>query len=167
MLETTEDISDLQTLLDASLARSGPHLTSIIHPETRTPTAAAVVRALTGMKVLVVATVDDAGRPRTSAVDGHFLRGRWVFTTSGDAVKVRDLRARPAISASHVDEERFALFTHGEAEFLTPSHPDWHWVEDHLTAHYDASPTTWGPDIAYVRIQPRWSVAYAVDVDAI
>lgn len=164
MLETESDLQAMQQLLDASLARSGEHLRSIIHPGRRTPSAVTVARLLDGMKVLVVATVGPDGRPRGSAVDGHFLHGRWVFTTSGDAVKCRDLRQRPAVSATYVDGERFALFSHGDAEFLAPSSPDFDEIEVHLTAHYGASPSTWGPEIAYLRVQPRWMVAYAFDV---
>ena len=36
-------------------------------------------------------------------------------------------------------------------------------VDEHLTAHYGASPSTWAPDIAYLRIEPRWMLAYAAD----
>lgn len=167
MHETAADLATLQALFDASLRRSGEHLRSIIHEGSRTPSADVVCRQLDGMKVLVLATVGADGRPRTSAVDGHFLRGRWVFTTSADAVKCRDLRRNPAVSASYVDAERFALFTHGDAEFLEPGHPDFDAVEAHLVAHYGASPSTWGPSIAYLRIVPRWSVAYAFDVAAL
>jgi len=165
--ETAAELTGLQELLDASLRRSGEHLRGIIHEGSRTPSAATVCRLLDGMKVLVVATVGADGRPRTSAVDGHFVHGRWIFTTSGDAVKCRDLRRNPAVSASYVDEERFALFTHGDAEFLEPGHADFDAIEAHLTAHYGASPSTWGPSIAYLRIVPRWSVAYAFDVAAL
>lgn len=167
MHETPEEIAALQELFDASHGRSGEHLRSIITEGQRTPPAAAVCRQLVGMKVLVVATVGGDGRPRTSAVDGHFLHGHWVFTTSGDAVKCRDLRRNPAVSASYIDGERFALFTHGDAEFLEPGVGDFDQVEAHLVAHYGASPSTWGPSIAYVRIVPRWSVAYAFDVAAL
>jgi general stress protein 26 len=167
MLETEDEIRALQDLLETSLARSGEHLRSIIHEGRRTPSAETVVRLLSGMKVLVVATVGSDGRPRTSAVDGHLLHGRWVFTTSEDAVKCRDLRRNPAISVSHVDGERFALFTHGDAEFLDRDHPDFDGTEAHLTAHYESSPSSWGPRIAYIRVQPTWSVAYAFDVAAL
>ena len=167
MHETPDELAALQQLFDASHARSGEHLRSIIHEGSRTPSAAVVCRELEGMKVLVVATVSADGRPRTSAVDGHFLHGRWVFTTSGDAVKIRDLRHNPAVSASYIDDERFALFTHGDAEFLEPGVGDFDKVEAHLVAHYGESPSNWGPSIAYIRIAPRWSVAYAFDVAAL
>jgi hypothetical protein len=167
MHETTQEIEQLQALLDRSVRGSGEHLRSIIEPDTRTPAADIVCRQLEGMKVLVVATVGVDGRPRTSAVDGHFLHGRWVFTTSGDAIKARDLRRNPAVSAAYVDGERFALFTHGDAQFLAPGQPEFEPVDAHLTAHYGSSPSTWGPSIDYIRIMPRWSVAYAFDLSAL
>lgn len=167
MQETPEELAALQALFDRSVHGAGEHLRSIIEPCTRTPTAEVVCRQLTGMKVLIVATVGADGRPRTSAVDGHFLHGRWIFTTSGDAVKCRDLRRNPAVSASFVDGERFALFTHGDAEFLEPGQPEFVRVDEHLTAHYGSSPSTWGPSIAYLRIVARWSVPYAFDLSAL
>jgi hypothetical protein len=119
------------------------------------------------MRLLVVATVDAQGRPTTSAVDGHFVHGHWVFTTSATAVKSRHLRARPAISASHVEGETFAVFTHGEAEFLDVGNPVRDELEVYLTAHYGSSPATWAPAIDYVRIRPRWCVAYSPDAGAL
>jgi general stress protein 26 len=167
MLETADELVSLQELFDASLGRSGEHLRGIIHPGSRTPSAEVVVRLLRGMKVLVVATVGADGRPRTSAVDGHFVHGRWLFTTSGDAMKCRDLQNNPAVSVSYVDGERFAIFTHGDAEFLEREHPAFDEIEAHLTAHYGSSPSSWGPSIVYIRVQPRWSVPYAFDLAAL
>lgn len=167
MLETQQDIDWMTDLLDRSHARSGPHLRSIILAGERTPTARQVAVALSGMRVLVLTTVSAAGRPRSSAVDGHLLHGRWVFTTSGDAVKARDVRLRPWVSAAYVDEERFALFTHGRAEILGVDHPDRDAIDRHLTAHYGASPTSWGPEIVFARIEPYWMVAFAHDASAL
>lgn len=167
MRETDTDILDLQELLDASLARSGPHLRSIIREGERTPTARQVVSELSGMRTIVVTTVSDSSRPRTSAVDGHFLRGRFVFTTSGDSFKARDIAVRPAVSAAFVDGERFAVFVHGDAEILADTHPSRREVEAHLTAHYGASPSTWGPEIMYYRVVPYFMVAYGSDPSAL
>jgi len=111
--------------------------------------------------------VSAMGRPRSSAVDGHFLHGRWVFTTSGDAVKARDLRSRPWVSAVHVDGERFAVFTHGSAEILGVDHPDRDAIDRHLTSHYGSSPTSWAPEIVFARIEPSWMVAYAPDASVL
>jgi hypothetical protein len=122
--------------------------------------AAELTGLLAGMHELAVSTVSAACRPRVSAVDGHFLRGRWVFTTSGTAVKARDLRSRPQVSAAYIAGQTLGVFTHGDAEFLDAGHPDRGWVEEYLTGHYGVSPSTWGPDIAYIRIVPTWMVSF-------
>lgn len=160
MYETDAELEQLQQLLDASIARSSEHLRSIVAQGDRTMTATEVVAALTGMRTLAVATVTARGEPRISGEDGHFLHARWVFTTSGTAVKVGHLRARPAVSVAHIVGDDLGVFCHGSAEFLGRDHPDWPAIEDHLTAHYGASPTTWGPEIVYLRVEPSWMVGY-------
>lgn len=159
MYEDATDIEWLQHLLTTSLAGASEHMRSIIRPG-RTPSAAELVARLTGMRTLALSTVSAAGRPRISGVDGHLLRARWVFTTSGSAVKAADMRARPAVSAAYLEGDTFGVFTHGDAEFLNADHPDRGWIEDHLTRHYGSSPSTWGPDIVYLRLNPRWMVGY-------
>lgn len=166
MQESDADLERLQRLLDDSLARSNDHLRSIVRPGKSSLSARQLAGALTGMRVLVVATTTARGEPRTSAADGHFLRGRWVFSTSGTAAKARHLAARPAVSVTHLDGERLGVFTHGTVERITPDHADFGWVDRYLTDHYGSSPTTWGPDIAYFRVEPAWMVAYAADPTA-
>jgi hypothetical protein len=159
MRETAAEVTELQALLDAAYKRSTEHLRSIITGPRRLD-ADALVRVLTGMCTLNVATVTARGEPRISAVDGHFLHARWVFSTSGTAAKARHLRARPAASISYVDGERIGVFSHGDVEFLTPEHPDFEEIEAHLTKYYGSSPSSWGPDIVYCRQQPSWMVGY-------
>lgn len=166
MRESEADLERLQSLLDGSLARSTEHLRSIVRPGERSLTARQLVRELTGMRVLVVATTTARGEPRTSAADGHFLRGHWVFSTSGTAAKARHLAARPAVSVTHLDGERLGVFTHGTVERIPPGHADFGWVDEYLTEHYGSSPATWGPDIPYFRVEPTWMVAYAADAAA-
>lgn len=162
MHETAADLERLQSLLDASAARASEHLTSIVTPERRL-TAPQVCSVLTGMCTLALATVTAGGEPRVGGVDGHFLRGRWLFTTSGTAIKVRHLRARPACSVAHLRGDDLGVFVHGRAVLMgaadAPS-----WVEDHLVAHYGLSPSTLGHDIVYAWVEPSWMVAYAFDV---
>jgi Pyridoxamine 5'-phosphate oxidase len=159
MYEEPEDVKRLQQLLDESLAGASEHLHSIIRPD-RSVSAADLAGRLTGMRTLALSTVSARCRPRISGVDGHFLRARWVFTTSGSSVKAADLRSRPAVSAAYLEGDTFGVFTHGDAEFIAPGHPDRVWIDEHLTRHYGASPSSWGPDIGYVRINPSWMVGY-------
>ena len=166
MRETEREITELQELLDAAYARSTEHLRNII-TDPRRLDAGELVRVLTGMCTLNLATVTARGEPRISAVDGHFLHARWVFTTSGSAAKARQLKQRPAASISYVDGERIGVFSHGNVEFLTADHPDFAEIEQHLTSHYGSSPSSWGDDIVYCRLQPTWMVGYAFDKAAV
>ena len=164
MNETPEELDALQRLLDASIGSAGRHLTAII-TQPRRLSARQLVTALTGMKVLVVATVTAAGEPRTSCVDGHFLHGTWMFGTAGYARKARDLQARPAISATHVDGEQLAAFTHGQAEYITPDDPRFEPFDKHFIGHYGSSSRDWGPEPVFVEIRPEWMVGYAMNAD--
>jgi hypothetical protein len=163
--ETPDELAWLDRLLTESLAGAGEHLRSIVTEGERTLDATQTTKVLTGMRTLAVATVTRAGEPRVSGEDGHFLHARWVFTTSGTAVKAQHLRARPGISVAHLVGDDLGIFCHGRAEFLAPDHPDFPGIEEHLVAHYGSSPRSWGPEIAYLRVQPHWMVSYAFAKD--
>ena len=100
MHETPAEMAALDDLITASHGRSTSHLRDIVSGDRRMD-AAQVVAALTGMKVLSLATVTARGEPRVSAVDGHFLHGRWTFGTDGRAAKAAHLAARvsPVVKA--------------------------------------------------------------------
>lgn len=165
MLETAGELTALQGLLDRSVARASEHLQSIVTGERRL-TAEQLVALLPGMKTLSLATVTASGEPRVSGVDGHFLHGRWLFTTSGTARKITHLRARPAVSVAHLQGDELGVFTHGHAVLMSPPEvpPE---IEAHLVTHYGSSPTTWGEDIVYAWVEPSWMVGYAFDLAAV
>ncbi|HVV76295.1 MAG TPA: pyridoxamine 5'-phosphate oxidase family protein [Mycobacteriales bacterium] len=122
MLETPEELVALQRLLDDSAAAGGPHLSDIITAQRRL-TAEQLCERLTGMRLLTVATVTADGRPLTGAVDGYFLHGHWYFSTGHQALRMRHLQARPAISATHLPDEALQVSVHGEAELFELSDP--------------------------------------------
>jgi hypothetical protein len=169
MQESEAELSELQALLDGSLARATGHLRSIVRPG-RSLTAAQLVRVITGMCTLAVSSVTAAGEPRVSGADGHFLHGCWVFSTERSSAKAGQFAARPAISAAHLRGDDLGVFTHGRVEELNPAagpaDPQWPAILDHLTKHYGSSPLSWGDVVAY-RIRPHWMVAYAADPEAL
>jgi hypothetical protein len=112
--ETREDIAALQSLLDRSYAAAGSHLRSITTPERRVG-AEQLVEQLTGMCLLVVATVTSDCRPIAGPLDGIFYRGAFHFGTAPDSVRYRHLLARPQVSATHLPREEFAVNVHGRA----------------------------------------------------
>ena len=164
MDETPAELSALQELLDASFARASEHLLSIMAPERRL-SAERLVADLAGMCVLNLATVTARGEPRISAVDGHFLHGRWHFTTDGGSPKARQLRARPAVSVAYTPRDGYGVFCHGRAHSLERGTPEFARFHDHCLRHYGRSPDEWGGDIAYVQVEPAWLVGFTFGRD--
>jgi nitroimidazol reductase NimA-like FMN-containing flavoprotein (pyridoxamine 5'-phosphate oxidase superfamily) len=114
MHEIAADIAALQELLDRSYDAAGSHLRGITTPERRV-TASTLCEQLTGMSLLVLATVTADGRPIAGPVDGIFYRGAFHFGTAPNAVRARHIRARPQVSATHLPREEFAVTVHGRA----------------------------------------------------
>jgi nitroimidazol reductase NimA-like FMN-containing flavoprotein (pyridoxamine 5'-phosphate oxidase superfamily) len=112
--ESPADIATLQELLDRSYATAGPHLLSIHTPERRL-NAEELVRRLTGMRLLSLATVTSDGRPIVGPVDGIFHRGSFHFGSSPDSVRFRHIRTRPQVSATYLPGEELAVTVHGRA----------------------------------------------------
>jgi hypothetical protein len=135
MYETDDDVARLQALLDESHASMGPHMASILSPERRL-TASKLVERLQGMKLLSLATVNSRGEPRVGPVDGHFYRGAFWFGSAPNSVRFRHIRARPAVSATHLDGEAFAVTVHGTAELVDAGAPDQTGFRDLLIETY-------------------------------
>ena len=123
MLETPEELDNLQQLLDRSMAGAGEHLRGIITDERRL-SAADLARRLKGMRLLAVATVTSDGRPLVGPVDGYFLHGTFWFSSARNSVRMRHLAARPAVSATHLPGEELAVTVHGRGELVDLREPD-------------------------------------------
>lgn len=164
MRETEAELAALQDLIDASFARASEHLRSIMTPERRL-TAAQLTADLSGIAVLNVATVTARGEPRISALDGHFLHGRWYATTAGDSPKARQMRRRPAVSAAYTPRDGYGVFCHGTVRFLAPGTDEFDALTDHAVTVYGQTPQEWGPDIAYLAIDASWLVGFAFPRD--
>jgi pyridoxine/pyridoxamine 5'-phosphate oxidase len=158
MDETTEELRAVQHLLDESFDAASEHLKSIMTPE-RQLTAERLVAELPIPAVLNIATVTKSGEPRVSAVDGHFLHGHWYFTTAADSPKARQLRARPAISASFTPRDGFGVFCHGVVTHLAGTESEM--LRNHFAATYGSDPEDWGT-ITYYRIDATWLVGFAM-----
>jgi nitroimidazol reductase NimA-like FMN-containing flavoprotein (pyridoxamine 5'-phosphate oxidase superfamily) len=115
--ESEDDLRRLQDLLDRSFEVAGVHLLEVITPERRM-VAADVCDRLSDLRLLALATVTAEGRPLVGPVDGIFYRGAFHFSSSPDSVRIRHVRVRPQVSATHLPGEDFAVTVHGEAELL-------------------------------------------------
>lgn len=123
MHERPEDLAAMQEVIDDSYASATSHLLGIHAPERRLD-AAAVAAALTGMRLLVLATTTRDGRPIAGPVDGVLYRGRFHFGSSPDSVRFRHIRERPDVSATHLPGEHLAVTVHGTAEVIDVGAPE-------------------------------------------
>jgi nitroimidazol reductase NimA-like FMN-containing flavoprotein (pyridoxamine 5'-phosphate oxidase superfamily) len=114
MHESPADIQALQELVDRSYAGAGPHLLRIHTPQRRLG-AEQVVERLAGMCLLALATAGRDGTPVVGPVDGIFFRGAFHFGSAPDSLRMRHIRARPQVSATHLRGEELAVTVHGTA----------------------------------------------------
>src|SRR3984893_19016716 len=135
MLETPEELDNLQQLLDRSMAGAGEHLRGIITDERRL-SAAELAGRLQGMRPLTVATVTADGRPLAGPVDGYFLHGTFWFSSGRNSVRMRHLAARPAVSATHLPGEELAVTVHGQAELFEMRDPACAELRQAMLDHY-------------------------------
>jgi Pyridoxamine 5'-phosphate oxidase len=135
VLETPEEISRLQELLDRSDAGAGAHLRDIITEERRL-SAEQVCERLQGMRLLVVATVTADGRPLAGPVDGYFLHGAFFFSSGRNSVRMRHLAVRPAVTATYLDGEELQVTVHGRAELFGLADPGRGELRQAMLDHY-------------------------------
>ena len=159
MLETEEEIQQLQAMFDAHMALANAHMTAIVTPERRL-TARQVVTYLQGTKHVAFATVTRRGEPRVSPLDALFIHGRFTLSTGIEATKVQQLRRDPSCSAVHMDGDRIAVAVNGRVDWIRRGHPDHDEIHDIWTKTYESDPYTWG-DVVLFRIEPATMWAYA------
>ena len=152
MRETPAELDALQALIDRSNERVGPHMRGIIHPGRFTLSARQTVKLLHGMHTIAVAAPSPNGDPLVGPMDGWFLHGKFFFSSSGDAARIRGLRRRPAASVVYFDREEFAITAHGRAELMFTGHPDVGEIDAVFRSHYRASAFDWSSEGVYVRL---------------
>ncbi|ROS73690.1 pyridoxamine 5'-phosphate oxidase family protein [Cellulomonas sp. PhB143] len=162
MNETPDELAALQALLDRSAGGRERHLTDIVTPEHRL-SARRLSEDLRGVLVLDVATVTATGEPRLSAVDGHFLHGRWCFSTSAAAVKARHLEARPAVSVAHTPRDGYGVWAHGTARALSGAERDR--TEAYLSELYGQPLASMAQEISIFRVDAHWMLGFALTAD--
>ena len=154
MHETDDDLRRLQELLDRSHAGAGEHLRAIFDDERRIP-AAELPALLPGVQVLALATVTARGEPRVAPVDGLFHRARWHFGSAESSARFRHIRARPAVSATHIRGEELAIVVHGHAVEIDPRGPGEEGFRAYLNETYPGwDDADWAAGAPYARIEP-------------
>jgi uncharacterized pyridoxamine 5'-phosphate oxidase family protein len=152
--ETDDDLRWLDELVARSHAGAGPHLRAIFDDARRIP-AAELPALLPGVQVLALATVTARGEPRVAPVDGLFFRGRFHFGSSPESARFRHIRARPAVSATHMRGEELAIVVHGRAVEIDPRSAGEAAFRAYLNETYPGwDDAEWAAGAPYARIEP-------------
>jgi uncharacterized pyridoxamine 5'-phosphate oxidase family protein len=164
MLESEDQVRELDALMNRTFARANPHLAEIVKPSRRL-NARQVVRYLQGTKHVAFATVNERGEPRVAPLDGVFIRGRFTVSTGGQAARLRHLRANPACSAVHLDGDAVGIVVHGHATIIGRDDEGVGEIEPVWRDIYGSSPFEWGEGVVFMRIEPTSMWAYAFHAD--
>jgi hypothetical protein len=153
MLETPDELLELQRLFDSTLGRANAHMLGIVTPERRL-TARQVATYLQGTRHVAFATVTPKGEPRVSPLDSLFIHGRFTMGTGGGAARIRHLRANPACSAAYLEGDRVAVVVNGSVEWIGRGHRDHDQIHEMWRATYGSDPYDLEPDVTFFRIEP-------------
>lgn len=161
MRETPEELAALQALIDRSHAATKPHMRAITHPDKYALTARQVVRLLDGMKTVAVAAPSPRGDPLVAPMDGWFVHGKFFFSSSGDAIRIRGLRRLPRASIAYFEGEQFLINAHGPAVLMFAGHPEVGEIDTIFKQHYGGSAFDWSDEGVYVRLDANRFFTYS------
>jgi len=121
------------------------------------------------MCLLVLATVTADGRPLVGPVDGYLLHGSLFFSSGRSSVRMRHLKERPFVSATHLPGEELAVTVHGTVELFElsdPRHPE---LGQAMLEHYlpiqgpEFETSLDGVDVIGARIEARKMFTFSSD----
>ena len=101
--------------------------------------------------------------PLTGAVDGLFYRACFWFGSSPESVRMRHLRDRPSVSATHTRGETLAVTVHGRAEIVDLEDPRRAGFRAYCVETYGDEWGEWAEPAAYARIEPARMFAFSFD----
>jgi uncharacterized pyridoxamine 5'-phosphate oxidase family protein len=140
--ESSDDLRDLQSLLDESYDSAGLHLRSIHTPSGRL-SASDLVEELGGVNVLHLATVSSSGHPLVAPVDGLFFRGSFWFGSAENSIRFRHIRQDPRVSGSFAKGEALTVLVRGVAEEIDKNQSESEAFREYNREVYGAEWDSW------------------------
>ena len=125
-------------------------------------TARRLAQDLTSIAVLNVATVTARGEPRISALDGHFCTAGGTQPPRGRRPKSDSYAPGPGSARPTRRGTATASSAMGRSGCCNRDRTSIEALTDHCVRVYGQSPLEWGPDIAYLTIEPSWLVGFAM-----
>ncbi len=160
MHETTDDIVELEALLQRSIEQAGPFLRSSFEMPEKSLAARQLCRALDGIQTVAIATVTAKGEPRAAPIGAFLYRGRFYIPTTMESARVRHVRRRPGISLTRFDGIDFAVIVHGDAVVLGEEDPDFEILERIQRELTGSTVLDWGTG-AFIRVEATACYTFA------
>jgi len=166
--ETPEDLERLQALIDRGIERAGAFLRDAFQMPDHSLSAAQLVRYLTGLQTVALATVTRRGDPRVAPIGALFYRAQFWIPTVMTAARTRHIQRHLAVSLTHFDGVDLAIIVHGQARLATPDTPAFATLEDMQRANSTDGTTVrdWG-DGVYLQIEADALYTFARDPTAL
>jgi hypothetical protein len=161
--ETAADTAWLQSVLDHSFEQAGTYLRSSFRMPTHSVNAGQLVTLLDGILEVALATVTAKGDPRVSPTGALFYRGRFYVPTLAEAARVKQLRARPAVSVTWYKGVDLAVIVHGRAAFIETPDEDFPALYELQLETSGQSVRGWGENPLYIRVDPGVIYTFARD----
>jgi hypothetical protein len=95
-------------------------------------------------------------------VDALFLHGRFQGGTAGNSLRMRHMRRRPDVSATHYLDDRIAITVHGRAVLMGEGDPDVAELEELWIEAYGAPPWGLADEVVMFRIEPESMFTFAM-----
>jgi pyridoxamine 5'-phosphate oxidase-like protein len=140
MFESEAELSELQELLDSSLARAGKRLLTAWDVGKRLD--ARQLAGFSGVRLVAVASVNSKGEPRVAPRPAAFLHGKFYLAANTKSTTVHRLWITPSVAITYF-EIHFMMIGHGKASFLRKG------------------------DSAFREVAPEWKTAYRGGRDAL
>ncbi len=164
MKETSEEITQLQALLDESVENAGSFLRSSFEMPEHSLSAAQLVSYLQGNQTVAFATVTAKSEPRVAPIGSLFYRGKFYIPTLASAVRTKHVLKRPGVSLTCFAGDGLAIIVHGTATVIAPAHTDFAAVDGLLREYSEMSVLEWGDgDGVYLRVDAKVMYTYARD----
>ena len=161
MHETTDDLTNLQQLLDDSVERATPFLRRSFEMPDRSLSAQQLAEQLQGSLTVALATVTARGEPRVAPINALFYRGTFHIPTVAESARARHLAKRPAASVTYFEGNSLAVIVHGTAASIDENQPEFTPVDELQMQFRSEGPRDWQGQAVYLRIEPNTIYTYA------
>lgn len=160
MYETSEEIEQLQALLDRSIEQAGTFLRESFEMPAHSLSVQQLLHLWQGLQTVALATATKKGHPLVSPIGALLYHGRFYIPTVATALRTQHVLQRPAVSFTYYQDNDLAVIAHGESTVIRPDDPQFAALEAFQREMSGSSVLEWGEGI-FLHVTPRVIYTYA------